>query len=521
MARQKTAKKELPQSTAQQLASIVKACRDIMRKDKGLNGDLDRLPMLTWIMFLKFLDDMESVRAEEAKIAGKRFRPAIETPYRWRDWAANVQGITGPELIAFINQDEAIRPDRKRGDGLFAYLRSLRSANGDRRDVIAKVFQGTFNRMTYGYLLRDVVNKVNEIHFTSKDEIHTLGLLYESMLREMRDSAGDSGEFYTPRPVVKFIVTAMNPRLGETILDPAAGTGGFLVEAFTHLQKQCKKTEDFNRLQKGTLFGIEPKPLPYLLCEMNLLLHGLEYPVVDPENALRFPLREIGDKDRVDVIMTNPPFGGEEERGILSNFPEDKQTAETALLFLQLIMRKLRRPVGGSKGGRCGMVVPNGVLFGDGICARIKEELLKDFNLHTIVRLPNGVFAPYTSIPTNLLFFDRSGPTKEIWYYEQPVPEGRRQYSKTQPLRFEEFENCLAWWSRREENDRAWKVKASDVSKYDSEGNLLSVNLDIKNPRAKDAYEHAAPKKLVEDIVAKESRILEIMKEIKSTLELN
>jgi len=521
MARQRAAKKELSQSTAQQLASIVKSCRDIMRKDKGLNGDLDRLPMLTWIMFLKFLDDMESVRAEEAKIAGKRFRPAIEPPYRWRDWAATAQGITGPELIAFINQDEAIRPDRKRGEGLFAYLRSLRSANGDRRDVIAKVFQGTFNRMTNGYLLRDVVNKVNGIHFTSKDEIHTLGLLYESMLREMRDSAGDSGEFYTPRPVVKFIVSVMNPRLGEAILDPAAGTGGFLVEAFTHLQKQCKKTEDFNRLQRGTLFGIEPKPLPYLLCQMNLLLHGLESPDIDPENALRFPLREIGDKDRVDIIMTNPPFGGEEERGILSNFPEDKKTAETALLFLQLIMRKLRRPLSSAKSGRCGMVVPNGTLFGDGVCARIKEELLKEFNLHTIVRLPNGVFAPYTSIPTNLLFFDRSGPTKEIWYYEQPVPEGRRQYSKTQPLRFEEFENCLAWWSRREENDRAWKVKASDVSKYDSEGNLLSVNLDIKNPRAKDAYEHAAPKKLVEDIVAKESRILEIMKEIKSTLELN
>src|SRR5258708_751308 len=227
MARTALQKKRAPTSTAQQLGSIVKSCRDIMRKDKGLNGDLDRLPMLTWIMFLKFLDDMESIRAEEAKLAGKRFRPAIETPYRWRDWGANPQGITGPELIAFINHDEAIRPDGKRGEGLFAYLRSLRSATGDRRDVIAKVFQGTFNRMTNGYLLRDVVNKINEIHFPPKDEIHTLGLLYESMLREMRDSAGDSGEFYTPRPLVKFIVTVMNPRLGETILDPAAGTGGF------------------------------------------------------------------------------------------------------------------------------------------------------------------------------------------------------------------------------------------------------------------------------------------------------
>ena len=518
MARQKTAKKELPQSTAQQLASIVKSCRDIMRKDKGLNGDLDRLPMLTWIMFLKFLDDMESIRAEEAKIAGKRFRPAIESPYRWRDWGANPQGITGPELIAFINQDEAVRPDRKRGEGLFAYLRSLRSANGDRRDVIAKVFQGTFNRMTNGYLLRDVVNKVNEIHFTSKDEIHTLGALYESMLREMRDAAGDSGEFYTPRPVVKFIVSVINPRLGETVLDPAAGTGGFLVEAFTHLQKQCKKTEDFNRLQRGTLFGIEPKPLPYLLCQMNLLLHGLESPDIDPENALRFPLREIGDKDRVDIIMTNPPFGGEEERGILSNFPEDKKTAETALLFLQLIMRKLRRPVAGARPGRCGMVVPNGTLFGDGVCARIKEELLKEFNLHTIVRLPNGVFAPYTSIPTNLLFFDHSGPTKEIWYYEQPLPEGRKTYTKTQPMRFEEFDACLAWWNNREENERAWKVQVSEVLKYDGEGNLLSTNLDIKNPSAKEDFEHMPPEKLVDDIMNKETRIIEIIGEIRQAL---
>jgi type I restriction enzyme M protein len=518
VARHKTVKKELSQSTAQQLASIVKSCRDIMRKDKGLNGDLDRLPMLTWIMFLKFLDDMESIRAEEAKLAGKRFRPTIETPYRWRDWAANPQGITGPELIAFINQDEAIRPDGKRGEGLFAYLRSLRSANGDRRDVISKVFQGTFNRMTNGYLLRDVVNKINEIHFTSKDEIHTLGLLYESMLREMRDSAGDSGEFYTPRPVVKFIVTVMDPRLDETILDPAAGTGGFLVEAFTHLQKQCKKTEDFNRLQKGSLFGIEPKSLPYLLCQMNLLLHGLESPEIDPENALRFTLREIGDKDRVDLIMTNPPFGGEEERGILSNFPEDKKTSETALLFLQLIMRKLRRPVGGAKPGRCGMVVPNGTLFGDGICARIKEELLKEFNLHTIVRLPNGVFAPYTSIATNLLFFDRSGPTKEIWYYAQPMQESRKTYTKTQPMRFEEFEACLKWWNKREENDRAWKVSASQVLKYDGDGNLVSANLDIKNPKAKDDFEHMPPEKLAEDILAKEQRIMALMNEIKQVL---
>lgn len=506
MAKTKT-KAEAPKSTAQNLGSLIKSCRDIMRKDKGLSGDLDRLPMLTWIMFLKFLDDMEQVRQEEAKLAGKRFRPGIEAPYRWRDWAAKPEGITGPELIAFINQDEATRPDGSRGAGLFAYLRSLQSANGDRRDVIARVFQGTVNRMVNGYLLRDVINKVNEIHFTSKDEIHTLGHMYESMLREMRDAAGDSGEFYTPRAVVKFIVTAVNPRLGETILDPAAGTGGFLVEAFEHLTKQAKRAEDYAHLQRGTLNGIEAKPLPYLLCEMNLLLHGMEYPDIDPGNALRFPLREIGDRDRVDVITTNPPFGGEEERGILSNFPEDKQTSETALLFLQLIMRKLRRPVGGSRGGRCGMVVPNGVLFGDGVGARIKEELLKEFNLHTIVRLPNGVFAPYTNIPTNLLFFDRSGPTKDVWYYEHTLPDGRNNYTKTSPIQFEEFNTCLVWWKKREENERAWKVPAAELL---GDG----CNLDRKNPSNKEDITRLPPNELVESIRQKEQRIAEIVDNI-------
>ena len=496
-------------TTAQQLGSIVKSARDIMRKDKGLNGDLDRLPMLTWIMFLKFLDDIEQIREQEAALAGKKFRPAVEPPYRWRDWAAKEAGISGDELIAFVNNDEAVRPDGTREAGLFAYLRSLQGANGsDRRDVIATVFKGTINRMINGYLLRDVVNKVNGIHFTSSEEIHTLGHLYESMLKEMRDAAGDSGEFYTPRAVVRFMVEVTDPRLGETVLDPACGTGGFLVEAYSHLEKQCRTVQDREILQTRSLSGGEAKSLPYLLAQMNLLLHGLESPQIDPGNSLRFPLKEIGDKDRVDIILTNPPFGGEEERGILGNFPEDKQTSETALLFLQLIMRKLKRP---PKPGRVGIVVPNGTLFGDGVCARIKEELLKEFTLHTIVRLPNGVFAPYTSIPTNLLFFDRSGPTKEIWYYEQPLPEGRKQYTKTQPLQFEEFAGCLAWWKNREENERAWKVRATDILKN-------GCNLDIKNPNGKQDFEHLPPERLAEDILKKEQRIAEIMTEIKRIL---
>jgi type I restriction enzyme M protein len=497
---------ESPLTTAQQLGSIIKSARDIMRKDKGLNGDLDRLPMLVWIMFLKFIDDMELIREQEAVMRGEKFRPAIEAPYRWRDWAAKEDGITGDSLIAFINQDKAVRPDGSEGPGLFAYLRNLQGADGgDRRDVIATIFRGTVNRMITGYLLRDVINKINGIHFSSSEEIHTLSHLYESMLKEMRDVAGDSGEFYTPRPVVRFMVEVIAPKLGETILDPACGTGGFLVETYVHLEQQCHTVEDMEVLQKHSILGGEAKSLPYMLAQMNLLLHGLEFPQIDSGNSLRNPLREMGDKDRVDVIMTNPPFGGEEERGILGNFPEDKQTSETALLFLQLIMRKLRRA---PKPGRAGVVVPNGTLFGDGVAARIKEDLLKEFNLHTIVRLPNGVFAPYTGIPTNLLFFDRSGPTKEVWYYEQPLPEGRKSYTKTKPLQSEDFADCLVWWQERAEGERAWKVPANQISKN-------NYNLDIKNPNGKQDLAQLSPEELVESILSKEERIKEIMDEIK------
>ncbi len=504
-------------TTAQQLGAIVKSSRQIMRKDKGLNGDLDRLPMLTWIMFLKFLDDLEQMRETEAVLEGKNFQPAIEAPYRWRDWAAIEGGVTGDELIAFINNDEAMRPDGTRGVGLFAYLRSLQGENGgDRRDVIATVFKGMQNRMVNGYLLRDIVDKINGIHFNSSEEMHTLSRLYETMLREMRDAAGDSGEFYTPRPVVRFMVEVMDPQLGESVLDPACGTGGFLVEAFEHLDRQCKTVEDREVLQESSIFGGEAKSLPYLLVQMNLLLHGLEYPRIDPENSLRFPLREMGDKDRVDVILTNPPFGGEEEKGILGNFPEDMQTAETAMLFLQLIMRKLKRPGHGSdNGGRAAVVVPNGTLFSDGISARIKEELLEKFNLHTIVRLSEGVFAPYTDIASNILFFDRSKDTDDIWYYEVPKPEGRKKYTKTKPMDYSEFAPCLEWWNNRVETKQAWKVNKESIILRDLSGKITSVNLDQKNPNSLEVLEHLPPDTLIHEIIDNEKNVLAVLAELK------
>ncbi len=511
---------ENSQTTAQQLNTLIKSARDIMRKDKGLSGELDRIPMLTWIMFLKFLDDMEHIRESEAELADKDFQPLIDEPYRWRDWAADEGGITGDDLINFINLEEATLPDGTKGQGLFHYLRSLQSADGKgREDVIATVFRGIINRIQSGYLLRDVVNKVNSIHFDASEEMHTLSRFYETMLREMRDAAKGSGEFYTPRPVVKFIVAVTNLQLGETVLDPACGTGGFLVEVFTHLEKQCQTIAKRQTLQESTIYGIEAKPMSYLLGQMNLLLHGLENPQIEFGNSLTIKrYNEIGDSDRYDVILTNPPFGGEEEVSVKNYFPTNMQTAETALLFLQIIMRRLKRPERNKgKPGRAAVVVPNGTLFEDGVCARIKEELLKNFNLHTIVRLPKGVFAPYTGIPTNLLFFDRSHPTKEIWFYEIHLPGDRKNYTKTKPMRFEEFSDCIKWFhpiAERQENEYAWKVDVEDVLKYDEEGKVASADLDIKNPNSAEALVHLPPTEIADSIIRKEQKILELVREI-------
>ena len=350
-----------PQSTREQLSSIIKSARDLMRKDAGLSGDLDRLPQLSWVLFLKCYDDMEKSNEDKAILQGQKYRSVIPKPFRWRDWASDPDhGQTGPELIDFVNNQ------------LLPKLREL--SDSDEKAVIAALFRETYNRMLSGYLLRDLINLINSVHFQSKDEIFTLSHLYESMLKEMRDAAGDSGEFYTPRPVVRFMVERVAPRLGETVLDRACGTGGFLVEAFDYLHKQRRKSADEDVLQNKTLHGIEKKPMPYLLGTMNLILHGIEAPNIRRTNALEKPLKEIGEDDRYDIIVTNPPFGGEEEAGIQLNFPEATRTSETALLFLQFIMRSLRPK------GRCAVVVPNGTLFGDGVSAKVKAKMLTEYS---------------------------------------------------------------------------------------------------------------------------------------------
>jgi len=528
MVKTKKIKREAKQETpAQRLSGIIKSCRDIMRKDKGMNGDADRLPMLTWIMFLKFLDDNEQLQETEAILKKEKYKPTIASQYRWKDWAMNIN-LTGDDLLTFVNNDKVIFPDGKERNGLFYYLRNLQSETGtERKDVVANVFRGVSNRMINGYLLRDVINKINEIHFTNNEELNTLSHLYESILKEMRDASGDAGEFYTPRPVVKFMVEMLNPQIGETVLDPASGTGGFLVEAFDHLKSQAKTIELTKILQEKSIIGGEAKPLPYLLCQMNLLLHGLNYPNIDSGNSLRFPLKDIGDSERVDIILTNPPFGGEEEKGILNNFPDDKKTAETALLFLQLIMRKLKRKSIKQRGGRAAIVVPNGTLFADGVAAKIKKQLLEEFNLHTIVRLSEGVFAPYTDIPCNLLFFEAKEKTTDlsncadiIWYYELLPPADKKKYSKTRPIQIEEFAPLKEWWANRIENENAWKVAVKDVFKEDKTANTLSINLDLKNPNRKSEFEYREPSELVASIVAKEKLVMQLMEEISNEFQI-
>lgn len=483
-----------PQAT---LAAVIKTARDIMRKDAGLTSDLDRVPQLAWLLFLKAFDALE----ERREVVDEGHVPAIVAPYRWRDWAADpVDGRTADVLVRFVN------------DELLPYLRNLRGDDGvpdDARDTIAAVFSETYNRMLSGVLLRDVVNKVNEINFTSSDDIHTMAHLYETMLREVRDAAGSSGEFYTPRPVIRFMVQQVDPKLGETVLDPACGTGGFLVEAIEHVRPFVDTAEDVATVEQ-TIRGVEKKPLPYLLGMMNLVLHEVQNPHIIRSNALLTPITEIRRRDRVDVVLTNPPFGGEEERAIADAFPPNLRTAETAWLFLLMVEARLKDD------GRCGIVVPNGVLFADGVGARIKERLLASCNLHTVVRLPPGVFAPYTAIPTNLLFFDKTGPTREVWFYELPLPEGRKNYTKTKPLRFEEFADCQTWWggpgrAGREETRQAWRV---DIARIRESG----YNLDLRNPNADDDLAHRPPAELVADLIRTEEEILGLLRDMASKL---
>lgn len=486
-------------SSRAELTTVIKRARNIMRKDAGLNGDADRIPQLSWLLFLKSLDDHERTR----EALEDDYRPVLSAPYRWRDWAGATAtpDRTGDPLTAFVNQE------------LIPHLAALKgSSRGHRtRDVVAQIFADVHNRMLSGYLLAELIDQIDNVNFNSSDDLHTMAHVYESMLKEMRDAAGDAGEFYTPRPVVRFMVDMIDPGVGEVVMDPATGTGGFLVEAHEHVSQQVRSVDDRERTRE-TIRGFEKKPQPYLLCQMNLLLHGALDPLVVRGNALLPPLSEQR-ADAVDVVLTNPPFGGEEEASVAKSFPAGMRTSETSWLFLQAVMARIEH-----RRGRAAVVVPNSTLFDKGVGAKIKRQLLEHFDLHTVVRLPDGVFEPYTAIPSNLLFFEAGRPTEDIWYYELPRPEGRKKYTKTKPLRFEEFGDLAAWWGepgagpkRREsrvENEHAWKVSVSEIVER-------GYDLDLRNPHQGESLENRPLAEILDELVEVEEQLLALLRDLR------
>lgn len=473
------------------LTSTIKSIQDIMRKDAGVDGDAQRISQLGWMLFLKIFDEME----EEWETIKDDYKSPVPKDLRWRTWAADEEGETGEKLLDFVN------------NSLFPRMKELRLRNNkDAAKMVRDVFEDSYNYMKSGTLLRQVINKINtDINLNTQAERHAFNDIYEQILRDLQ-SAGNAGEFYTPRPITQFVVEMVNPKLGETILDPACGTAGYLVNAIEHIRKNSKvKTLAERDKLQNSIRGVEKKPLPHMLATTNLILHGIEVPTIEHDNYLNKTWANWTEKDRVNVIITNPPFGGMEEDGVENNFPMAFRTRETANLFMALIIHLLKDE------GRCGLVLPDGFLFGEGVATRIKETLLEKCNLHTIVRLPNGVFAPYTGIKTNLLFFTKGKPTKEVWYFEHPYPEGVKMYNKTKPINIKEFELEKAWWNKREENQYAWKVSADEIKKR-------NYNLDIKNPHTSEEQHSYTSAELIELLDKSFSRSHELLQQLKAEL---
>ncbi|MBA3035039.1 MAG: N-6 DNA methylase, partial [Desulfobacterium sp.] len=438
------------------LGTLIKMIQDIMRKDVGVDGDAQRISQMVWLLFLKIFDDKE----QEWKLTIKNYKSPLQSRFQWTNWAANAEGMTGEELIDFVNNN------------LFPALKKLATTAGvsPQGKVVGSVFEDAYNYMKSGTLLRQVINTIQiDVDFNSSADRHLFNDIYEKILSDLQ-SAGNAGEYYTPRAVTQFMVDIINPQLGEKILDPACGTGGFLACTIEHLKNQVKTAKDNEILQKS-INGVEKKPLPHMLALTNMMLHGIDVPTnIMHDNTLSRPLKDYSPKDRVDIVITNPPFGGMEEDGIENNFPKKYQTRETADLFMALIMHLLKHDI-----GRAAVVLPDGFLFGEGVKTTLKRELLEGFNLHTIVRLPKGVFSPYTGINTNILFFTKGDKTKDIWFFEHPYPEGYKSYSRSKPLIIGEFDLEKKWWKKRKVTENAWKVSIKEIE-------ARNYNLDFKNP---------------------------------------
>ncbi len=473
------------------IVTLVKSIQDIMRKDVGVDGDAQRISQLVWMLFLKIFDDKE----QEWEFTVDNYQSPLAKHLRWSNWAKDDEGMTGDELINFVNND------------LFPTLKELATTSDTKPQarVIGSVFEDAYNYMKSGTLLRQVINTIEQdLDFNSSEDRHLFNDIYEKILADLQ-SAGNAGEYYTPRAVTQFMVDILNPQLGQVILDPACGTGGFLTCTIDYLQPQVNNPDDQNTIEK-TINGVEKKPLPHMLAITNMILHGIDTPTqIRHDNTLSRPLKDYKPQERVDIIITNPPFGGVEEDGIENNFPKKYQTRETADLFMALIMHLLKKDI-----GKAAVVLPDGFLFGEGVKTTIKKELLDNFNLHTIIRLPKGVFSPYTSISTNILFFDQGKATESIWFFEHPYPKGYKSYSRSKPLTIQEFDTEKAWWHKRAENESAWQVKVEDII-------AKNYNLDCKNPY-QEVIDYGKPEDLMMEFKQLSQQVKAIQDELKNEL---
>lgn len=454
------------------VGAVVSSIRNIMRQDRGISGDAQRLEQLGWMLFLKIIDDKD----QELELIKDDYASVIPEKYQWRNWATDIEGITGDELLEFIDSTS------DNNLGLFATLRNLANPKyPDRAAIVKEVFDGSNNYMKSGYEMRKVINKLNEINFNNSEDKHIFGDIYEGILVELRD-AGNKGEYYTPRAVTQLMTQMTNPVLGEKVLDPAAGTGGFLTAAIDHVRQLYVRTVDDEHLLQKCITGWELKPVAYVLGLTNLILHEMDVPDYHYIDSLKTEYTSISNKDKVDVILANPPFGASIADGVETNFPATYRCKESADLFV-ILMLQLLKPK-----GRCAIVLPDGSITGEGVKARIREKLLTDCNLHTIIRLPQSTFFPAT-VSTNLLFFEKGNKTKDIWYYQHKLPEGQKSYSKTKAIQFKEFQPIIDWWNNREVNDQAWKVNINDLKDFD---------LDIKNPVVEEEEEMKSSKEIIQ-----------------------
>ena len=488
------------------MESKINRITDILRRDDGISGAMHYTEQISWVLFLKFLADLEESKAEDAELDGETYTYILDEKYRWQNWAVLkvdgkkdiINSKSGDDLLEFVNKE------------LFPYLKGFKSITENPKSIkykIGAIFEFLDNRIANGHTLREVLDIIDEMDFHNQSDLFQLSLIYEKLLKDMGSDGGNSGEFYTPRPLIKVITDVVNPQIGQSIYDPAVGSCGFLIEAYNHIRytdvqnnkQRDLSTDQLKFLNEDTFFGNEKTPLSYVMGVMNMILHGVESPNISKSNTLTKDIRGLEEKDRFDCILANPPFGGKEKEQIQQNFPIKSNATE--LLFLQHMMNHLKL------GGKCGVVIPEGVLFQtNNAFQSVKKDLLERFNVHTILSLPSGVFLPYSAVKTNVVFFDRVGSTNDIYYYEvNPA----FKLTKNKPINIDHFAEFLDSWESRKITPNSWIVNVNDIKDFD---------ISAKNPNKNDAIEHKSPIELVENIKLNNAEINDLMDEIETIL---